>query len=241
MIILKKFRFIAKSVSASLAIAAFCVLSTSSAHAQGSDENDYGHRVYVQVDMGLSPKTHTTFEGAPTGGMHHDGSVFPASLTVGLKPASWQTDMGGWAIELSAYNRDLATDRLTIGSTSQAGDGHLRIGGLMANVRYEMNAGSGVHPYLTGGAGVAYAKITDMPALKLTDDKATDARFAAHFGAGVGIQPKVFGRASLWLGYDILTMQSPRFETAFGIAPTGSIRVKHVLPQTVTLGARYAF
>ena len=239
--ILNKSLFVAKCAPAPLAIAAFCLLGISSAHAQGSDDNDSGHPIYVQVDMGLSPKTHTTFEGAPTGGMHHDGSVFPASLTIGLKPASWQTDMGGWAIELSAYHRDLATDRLTIGSTSQASDGRVRIGGLMANVRYEMAVGGGIRPYLTGGMGLACAKITDTPALKLKDEKSKDAKFAAHFGAGVGFQPKALGRASLWLGYDVLTVQSPRFETEFGIAPTGSIRVKHVLPQTVTLGARYAF
>lgn len=229
------------SRSLAQALAVFCMMGAAAAHAQDTDESDPVERVYLQIDMGVSPKTHTEFEGAPTGGMHHDGTIFPAALTIGFKPAGWQNEMGGLAIELSAFNRDLTIDRLTIGSSSQASDGRLRIGGLMANLRFEMNAGSGIHPYLTGGAGVACAEITDMPALKLRDKKAIDAKFAAHFGAGIGFQPEAFGRASLWLGYDILTMQPPRFETDFGIAPSGTIRVKHVLPQTVTLGARFAF
>ena len=238
---LNKIQLASKSATASLALAAFCLLGTAAAHAEDSDDEEASHPIYVQVDMGFSPESHTNFEGVPAGSMHHDGSIFPASLTIGLKPKALQSNAGGFAIELSAYTRDLSVDSLTIGTTSRPADGRVRVGGLMANLRYEMNLGGGIHPYLTGGAGVACTKITDLPTLKLKDEKAKNADFAAHFGAGIGFQPKAFGPASLWLGYDVMTVHSPRFDTQFGIVPNGSMSLKRVLPQTITLGARYAF
>lgn len=199
--------------------------------------------VYVQVDMGIAPRTHANLEGFKSGRLDVDGSVFPAALTVGWKPASWQTEAGGWAVEVQAYNRNLAVDRSKIGTTTtNSSDGKLNVGGLMANVRYELKLHGGFRPYLAGGVGFDCAEIKNLPQLQLSRKEASKVGVATHFGGGVGFQPEALGRFSLWLGYDVLATQSPRFEVRSGVVPTtGFVKVKHVLPQTVTLGARFAF
>ena len=226
--------------AALITVVALCLLGVSPAYAQDAGEKDAHRSIYVQVDLGIAPKTHSTLEGVPSGRLDFDGSVFPAALTIGWKPAGLQNDAGGWALELSAFTRRLSIEQTTIGSVKSPSDGDMEVGGFMANVRYELNLGS-VRPYLTGGAGVAKTEISDVPDLKLRDTKTNKANFVSHFGAGVGFQPKAFGRASLWLGYDCLTTSTPRFETQYGINPPGTMRVKHVLPETFTLGLRYAF
>jgi opacity protein-like surface antigen len=68
---------------------------------------------------------------------------------------------------------------------------------IMANGYYDFNSGSGIHPYVMGGIGIAVPDATD----KWVDKTA----FAWQAGAGVGI--KVSEKATVDLGYRYLRPQ----------------------------------
>ncbi len=182
------------------------------------------------------PETHSRIEGAQTGRLDHDGSIVPAALTLGWKPKELQSEDSAWGFELGFYNRNLSLDRVTLGSAVAATDGRVRVDGVMASARYEKPVGSGIVPYVTAGVGFACAEIKNAPTLKLTDRKSKNVSAVTHFGAGVGYQPDFLGRASLWLGYDILVTDSLRFNTQ-----SGDIKLMRIRPQTVTAGLRFAF
>lgn len=237
-----KNRVSGRSTSATALItgAVVLLLSATPANAQSAEKESPPRPLYVQFDVGFSPKGQSRLEGIPSGRLDYDGSIFPASLTIGWKPAALQNEAGGLAIELSSYQNNLAIRRLTIGPAKSPSDGKLKLSGIMVNLRYEAAIGA-IRPYLIGGVGFACPELKDVPQLKLRDGKLEKVSFAGHVGAGVGFQPKVFGRASLWLGYDLLAIKAPRFKTQFGINPPSTMRVEHVLPQTVKVGVRFAF
>jgi opacity protein-like surface antigen len=233
---------ISRTVAAAAAASAAALVPTT-AFAGEDQDGPFRSEVYVQVDMGVSLRSHANFEGTKTGRMNVEDRVFPAALTIGWKPEAWQSDTGSLAVELQAFDRVLAVDAVRIGTTTtNPSRGKVHVGGVMANLRYELKVGGGIRPYLTGGVGIACPEIKNVPELQLTRARASKAVLATHFGGGIGFQPDASGKFSLWLGYDVLTTSSPRFETRSGVVPTtGYVRVNHVVPQTITLGARFAF
>lgn len=232
----------ARSFNMAAAVPALLLLHTA-AYADETENDAPEREFYVQMDMGVSPRSHATLEGAKTGRINFDGSVFPAALTLGWKPEGMQSDTGSLAFELQAYDRNLSIDTLTVGNTAAvSSDGKYNVGGIMANVRYELKPGSVVRPYVTGGVGVACAELKKVPQLQLAKSRARNVDLAAHVGGGIGFQPGAQSRFSLWLGYDLLLTRSPRFDSLpTAPANVGYVRARRIQPQTFTFGGRFAF
>ncbi|UWX58795.1 outer membrane beta-barrel protein [Chlorobaculum sp. MV4-Y] len=87
--------------------------------------------------------------------------------------------------EVGYHNHDV--------SNGQDADGSLSLLTVMANAYYDIDAGSGVKPYLMGGAGWGHTRAKE-PSQTITDDV-----FVWQVGAGVGVA--VADNTTLDLGY----------------------------------------
>ncbi len=95
---------------------------------------------------------------------------------------------------------------------------------VMANVYYDMNAGSGIKPYLMGGAGWGHTNVSDG-----TDT--SDDVFVWQVGAGVGVE--VADNTTLDLGYRYVKPDD--FRVADG-GPKAEWAIHNIM-----LGLRYQF
>ncbi|AAM71316.1 MAG TPA: porin family protein [Chlorobaculum sp.] len=170
-------------------------------------QSNAGPYISGAVGLGLPEKLEVLGEGDEKVKMD-SGIALAGALGYNFNPVRLEAEVG--------YHRHDISDDYEI-------DGHVSLLTVMANAYYDIDAGSGIKPYLMGGAGWGHTNVS-------VTDKSDDV-FVWQVGAGVGAE--VAHNTTLDLGYRYVKPND-------FLVDNGGPKAKWAI-HNIMLGLRYQF